>query len=180
MTFQRTSLLGRRARWSRLLCLGLLVAGGERASALSVPQRVFGSQGRIPGHASVCAPDQAYLTRIGVSPLRYEPPPPDPVERPAPPEVKPVAVAPTPDPTPPTVTPGPVEPPKPVASTEPKQPPPVSIIPDDTPHQVKPEDVLPYFQLPSQNDSSAAVNVPFTPARPANVQPPSSATYQLK
>ena len=177
-----TSLLTCEGRLSRSLLLGLFVATAGQASALSMPQRVFGAGSShayvCPGSAPAAVP---YLAQVGPAPLRFAPPPPEPTERPSPPETKPtvtpVVVAPEPISTP-TVAPVPATHPETPVDTGPK---PVRILPDDTPHEVRPEDVLPYFQLPRQGDraSGSGLNLPFTPAVPATL-PPSSATYQLK
>ena len=60
---------------------------------------------------------------------------------------------------------------------------PLSILADDTPHDVRAEDVMSYFQLPRQNErpSVPGINLPFAPAQPAApTLPASSATYQQK
>jgi len=54
---------------------------------------------------------------------------------------------------------------------------PVSILPDDTKHEIRAEDVLPFFQFPGASDSSSAA-IPMS--LPAAAPPPSSATYQQK
>lgn len=180
------TLLTCRARFSRLLALGLLAAGAAQASALSMPQRLFGHLAPTASFrpSSRIADHDGYLTQVGAPPLIFAPPPPEPVERPAPAEVKPI-----PEPahvsTEPLASTAPVATPSTAKSESPVNvgPAPVSILPDDTPRDVRAEDVLPYFQLPRQGDRSSAGgnNPPFTPALPAGATlPPSSATYQLK
>ncbi len=66
------------------------------------------------------------------------------------------------------------------ASAPPKAPP-AAILPDDTRPSVRPEDFLPYFQVPGATTSAGEVNVimpanAFTPPAAAPL-PPSSATY---
>lgn len=171
------SLLSSKARISRSLALGLVAITATQAYALSMPQRLFGVGS---SHEYVCPRPTIvlpYLAQVGPTPLRFAPPPPEPVERPAPVEVKaaPAATA-APEPvstTPSVSTPTAAPHEAPVAAG----PKPVSILPDDTPHEVRAEDVLPYFQLPRQSDrhETSGVNMPFTPALPQ-----SSATYQLK
>jgi len=52
---------------------------------------------------------------------------------------------------------------------------PSSILPDDMRRDVRPEDLLPYFQYP-RNGAVIGVPVPAQPALP--ILPPSSATYR--
>ncbi|MBI5690465.1 MAG: hypothetical protein HZC55_10250 [Verrucomicrobia bacterium] len=135
-----------------------------------------------------------YLPVQGAPPLRFErpTPPPDLVTHPA------AAAPPIPPLTPtestvaqanaaavqPTVSP-PVES-KPAApapaKTDAQQParPPPSILPDDTRPAVRPEDFLPFFQLPGARRDSGGVNViaPVNPSSSGSLAvPPSSATY---
>lgn len=68
---------------------------------------------------------------------------------------------------------------KPAAA--PAKAPPAAILPDDTRPSVRPEDFLPYFQVPGAAKSANEVNVImpaniFTPPAAAPL-PPSSATY---
>ncbi len=147
---------------------------------------------------------QPYLVALGAPPLRFDEltPPPDLVTRPpagAPPQ--PVEVADVANPltnttaapavptadvmAPPVaasnvpVVPGPVVEPAAVDS-EPavaptRTPPP--IIPDELRPQARPEDFLPFFQIPSPaGDATVIVPVPRAPATAAPL-PPSSATY---
>lgn len=56
---------------------------------------------------------------------------------------------------------------------------PVSILPDDTRVEIKPEDVLPFFQFPNGNDgSTVAIPLTVSPRPAGNPVPPSSATYR--
>jgi len=187
MTFSKPSLPTRRARLARLAAVCAFVGAGTQAVALTLPQRVNGmAKGFTHGAAVVPTPDRtAYLPAIGPSGFRFAPPPPMPEERPAP-VIRDVAPAPPQllpepvnhDPAPPEPEPTPVNPPP--QSTESK---PVSILPDDTPRDVRAEDVLPFFQLAKDpaGGATASVVVPFTPATPqGGTLPASSATYQLK
>lgn len=120
-----------------------------------------------------------YLIAVGSSGFRFAPPPPVATERPAPAPV--AAVASPKQPEPAALAPAKPEPPKPTMEKAVKPvtntPAPASIIPDDTPAEVHPEDILPYFKLPKGENSSA--DVPFTPAAP-NTQPRSAASYEMQ
>jgi len=185
MTFALKSLLARRARYSRLLTLSLFVAMASKGLALSAPQRIFRPQTaprRVVSHSPAALP---YLAKFGAVPLRFAPPPPEATERPAPPE-----------PAHPIETPPPAAQSSslpPAASSESSSAPATGsteptnklmrILPDDTPHNVRTEDVMSYFQLPppSERSNVSGVNVPFAPAQPGgSTVPPSSATYQQK
>lgn len=186
MNFLNTTLLQSRARFSRTLLFGLLAACAVEARAVSLPQRIFSRSGEPRSTVVATSEAVGYLASVGPVPLRFAPPPPDPVERPAPvaatPPVSPVAVA---EPTVQPVvhaTPSPAE--QPAGPAEPAMPgvqpeKPVTILPDDTPRDVRAEDFLPYFELPRSADGRSGAPAPFTPAG-APVQPPSSATYQQK
>jgi hypothetical protein len=119
------------------------------------------------------------LAVVGPSPLRFAPEPPEATERPVPAKQRPKTVAVTPEAIPQEEAPPPepvkVEPkPEPVAPVKA-----LNILPDDTAQkEVRPEDVLPYFQLPKIDEARGRVMVPFTPAAPT--LPPSSATYQQR
>ena len=67
----------------------------------------------------------------------------------------------------------------PIDSTPPSDlPKPVSILPDDTKTEIRPEDVLPFFRFPGASDSGGP-SVPFTTTQPrGSTAPPSSATYR--
>ncbi len=70
--------------------------------------------------------------------------------------------------------------PAPVAPTTPTKPAPPPILPDDTRHSVRPEDFLPYFQMPGSARLPNDINliVPAGPSAPAPAPlPPSTATY---
>jgi hypothetical protein len=56
---------------------------------------------------------------------------------------------------------------------------PLPILPDDTRPQARPEDFLPFFQIPATqpNDVNVIVPVPRSPGSPASTLPASSATY---
>ncbi len=138
-----------------------------------------------------------YLPAIGAPPLRFQEasPPPDLVTRPAaaaPPTpaltptessvalanaaaARSAAVSETPvsADVPPTSAPGPAKPATAPAKT------PSAILPDSARPAVRPEDFLPYFQVPgaSQNPSDVTLPVPAAPTAPAAL-PNSSATYR--
>lgn len=167
------------------------------ASALDAPHHP-GTLGtaRITSRSASNTPKsrapQVYLALIGPTPLRFADPspglPPEPV-MPSPqllplntptldptgkhpgetPSTRPDATVNTPDSTPGVVKPLDLDP------TETPQ----RIIPDDMRQEVRPEDVLPFFQLPSGGDVNGVV-LPLTlPASRAPApQPPSSATYR--
>lgn len=186
MTFFNPSLLTRGARLARLAVVCVLLGAGTQAVALTLPQRVAGmAKGFSTGAGVVPSPrPTAYLAALGPSGFRFAPPPLEPEERPAPVsrpvEPSPVQTAPEPVQTAPAPDPEPT--PAPPTPTEPVNKP-VSILPDDTPRDVRAEDVLPFFQLAKDpaGGATASVVVPFTPATPqAAPLPPSSATYQLK
>lgn len=186
MNFVPSSLLAGRARSSRLFRLGLLASVASSASALSVPQRIFHPAAPPPVHVSPARSAAPYLVKFGATPLRFAPPPPEPTERPVPPE----AIAPNVSSTSSTAQSGSTAP----ASAESGTPNPaekstqsagnmVRIIPDDTPRDVRADDVMSFFQLPRQATAPAPAgeNVPFAPAQPAgSTLPPSSATYEQK
>jgi len=66
-----------------------------------------------------------------------------------------------------------------VISSSPEKPAPLSILPDDARRQVRPEDFLPYFQIPgSRGNPDVTLLVPASLGQPANPPPQtSSATY---
>jgi hypothetical protein len=142
-------------------------------------------------------PPTPYLPALGVPTLRFQEatPPPDLVTRPpaaAPPQpalsttensvaadnaaavARSVPAAQEAEPTHPTA-----------AKTTPKDtgtPPPPAILPDDGRPAIRPEDFLPYFQIPGTarhaGDVNLLVPVPGSAPAPAPL-PPSSATYNL-
>jgi hypothetical protein len=147
-------------------------------SASSVP--------RVP-KSRLASGHHPYLAAIGVRALRFADAPPERTDEPPPFTLpKPIVVAPE---LPPALEPPPPPPPPPPAEEIKAAPPPAPagskpllIIPDDTKRAVRPEDVLPFFQLPhGAGEPSVNIAVPFTPAQPsAATLPPSSATYQEK
>jgi hypothetical protein len=188
MTLFNSSLLTRRARLSRLLPLGLLAVLAGNASALSVPQRVYGPPASPRFSRTPQGVPAPYLAALGALPLRFAPAPAAATARPVPlpvqtdPVIEP-AVQTDPEPADESKP----EPDTPVVPVDPEVPEgqkPVSILPDDTVRNLRAEDVLPYFQLPSDmpdGEIHPSVIVPFTPGTPSRPsQPPSSATYQLK
>lgn len=204
MSFSNHHNFGCAARRVRPACLvaAALLCGASASLAITLPQRSHVTGGK-PDTAKVAARPKAsttaarpashrpYLARIGPSPLRFAAALPERTDPPAPPvltkpeELKPEpAIEPTEPAAPLPPAPAPVAetkapPPAPVPTTEPK---PLNILPDDTRLAVRPEDVLPFFQLPrSGADATIGVAVPFNPATPAApALPPSSATYQQK
>lgn len=141
------------------------------------------------------ADSSPYLLAVGAPGLRFReaPPPPNLSKRPpagAPPvpngEASPPAVASNrPDvllasPPPASSAEG-VDSTKPASQpSNPQQPPPAAIIPDDTRLNVRPEDFLPFFQIPGSAAVPVGVNViaPVPQAAPtAATIPVSSATY---
>jgi hypothetical protein len=175
-----------------LLLLPLLAP--EAAPAFPRPRNSFGSGADRPESEAL-----PYLSFVGAPPLRIQraTPPPDLVARPA-------SAAPPVPPLTPTESAvalanaaaarstaastrandeGPVTDLKPEVAPPPApaKPAPPSILPDDTRPQVRPEDFLPYFQIPGSAKSSGEVNVimpasTFTAPSSAPL-PPSSATY---
>lgn len=55
---------------------------------------------------------------------------------------------------------------------------PVSILPDDMRREIRPEDVLPFFQFPGASDGGGMILPSPSQAPRGPVAPPSSATYQ--
>jgi len=129
-----------------------------------------------------------YLTAVGAPPLRFEEPVPFP--SPAAPGASGSAREPAP-PKPPSSRPAPAAPAGPAAPGQKTLPEPAnstraagqpaspdsaepSIIPDDMRPRVRPEEFLPFFQLPGSSAPSAP-----TPNPPATL-PPSTATYRTE
>ena len=125
-----------------------------------------------------------YLSAVGPAPLRFAPPVPEPVApaaavstTPAPPtdasdKITAVEALATPDLDADTVPEA-----KPAPETLPKDPP--RILLDDVRPAVRPEEFLPYFQIPGRKQAGElTVVVPVPPSVPApSTLPPSSATY---
>jgi hypothetical protein len=183
----------RRALHSLTLLLLPIVA--PKALSAFTPNRARPDQPKESGSDQAPPP---YLPVLGSPALRFQaaPPPPDLTSRPA------AAAPPLPalSPTENTVaqanlaaahpiasaTPGktPEPPPEsakvaPVPGT-PAKPAPPPILPDDSAPSVRPEDFLPYFQVPGAGRSPAGVNVimPGVPGASGSLPvPPSSATY---
>jgi hypothetical protein len=136
-----------------------------------------------------------YLLAVGAPPLRFQ----EPAVPPAPVPSTPVVATPDPvaapsEPSAPDVsTPAPTTSPVAVSESAPASetpvtaPPspanpktPAAILPDDSRPPIRPEDFLPYFQIPGSARQPADVTllVPAPPAPPApGTLPPSSATY---
>lgn len=181
-----------------LRCLSLLLVPAlapDAAPAMSRPRHAFG-QG-VGAHGGDSLP---YLAMVGAPPLRFEKsaPPSDLGTRPA------AAAPPLPsfsltesavalanaaaarsttattrgeDEAPVTELPAAAS----AASPLPPKPTPRAILPDDTRPKVRPEDFLPYFQIPGSARSANEVNVimpanAFPSPAPATL-PPSTATY---
>jgi hypothetical protein len=134
---------------------------------------------------------QTYLAMLGPAPLRFaDGEHPLPAEPAVPTAIVPKQPGPPPESahtnslanpnpvnTPTTATPENVNGSTPLGGDTPK---PVSILPDDTRQEIRPEDVLPFFQFPGAPESGA-IAVPFTTAQPRSpTAPASSATYNLQ
>ena len=126
-----------------------------------------------------------YLTVVGAPPLRFEEPAQFP--SPAPPSHAPAAVRETAPPVPPAPKAqarpaAPAQSPLPApansarAAVQPASPDSAepSIIPDDMRPRVRPEEFLPFFQLPGSNAPSAPA------PNPPETLPPSTATYRTE
>ena len=175
-----------------LHCLALLLPVLAPETMLAAPrQRVaLGLPVESPG-----TEPSAYLPALGAPPLRFAEvaPPPDLVSRPA------AAAPPQPALTRTEASVAlanaaaaqsaaisgarqarPAEGKAEVSSPAPDKPEPLSILPDEARPQVRPEDFLPFFQLPGSathpNDVTLVVPVPRAAPSPATL-PPSSATY---
>jgi hypothetical protein len=181
MTFSIPSLLTCGKRHWRFFSAGpcLLAIAASSASGMSVHARPAGAPAEHYCSRESLGTAPGYLIAVGATGFRFAPPPPVATERPI---VAPVAVvAPPQQPEPAAPAPATPEPPKstmekvvkPVSNT----PPPKPVIPDDTPAEVHPEDILPYFKLPKGERGS--IDVPFTPASP-NTLPKSAASYELQ
>jgi hypothetical protein len=171
-----------------LLLLPALVQRNLSAPPPTLPSRDYASDG--PAGEPV-----PYLPLIGAPSLRFQalPPPPDLVMKP------PAAAPPVPAASPtevavaqnnssavqPASLAARVQDEAPITAVKPKEAsprvkPPPSILPDDTRLQIRPEDFLPFFQIPGGAKSPGEVNVavPAPPAAPApGTLPPSTATY---
>lgn len=192
----------RRVRHASFVVVAALCTGPSLL-AITLPQRSHVT-GAVPETRSPKAkpakataapasplPRRPYLARVGPVPLRFADPAPSRTDPPTPP-VLPKPEEPKAEPTPeiaPAAAPvAPAPPPVQEAKPAPTAAPPTSdakplnILPDDTRRTVRPEDVLPFFQLPRPGtDASVSVAVPFNPATPsAPALPPSSATFQQK
>lgn len=189
MTPRRHRLPGRHGSLVHCLVLALLPSLGLAATVMRGPRHLPDGS---PSSANPSNPKPAnlpYLVAMGTPPLRFQPlpPPPDLITQP------PAAAPPVPG--------GPLEevaavnrdsaiqlPPAPVTETPDLQTPPeeekpikakpLRIIPDDAPREIRPEDVLRFFQFPGKpGTDTPPVSEPFTPPQPSTL-PPSSATYR--
>jgi hypothetical protein len=152
------------------------MAGGT--SPAVVPERL--------AKARAARNPRPYLAMVGPSAIKFagadpvlptEPslPPQQKPKLPLPPESQPKTPAVTGDPTPAVPTGTSTETP-PEANANGSKP--VSILPDDTRREIRPEDVLPFFQFPNASDNGT-VALPLIVTQPAsNPVPPSTATYR--
>jgi hypothetical protein len=193
MIFFQDRLLTVAVRMARCLALVYVTtASPPGASALDSPQRPAEFTPAKSTAEYLHKPNHyrgphTYLAMIGPAPLCFAPaPPPLPPEPvlPTPPKPKkpPESAEPPPAPTAPTESS--IKVPTLHDNTDqnpeagPNSPKPVSILPDDTKTQIRPEDVLPFFQYPGANDSGA-MSVPFTTSQTRGATTiPSSATYR--
>ncbi|MBI5766247.1 MAG: hypothetical protein HZA93_00510 [Verrucomicrobia bacterium] len=177
-----------------LRCLSLLLLSTlapKTAHSLPRSRPLPGRAGEPARPASV-----PYLVALGAPPLRFQrpAPPPDLVTHPAAAAPPVPALTPTESTVaqanaaaaqsagiPPTATNEPAAGAKPKGTPPPaKAAPPRSILPDDTRPTVKPEDFLPFFQIPgtAKAPGDVSVIVPTALQAPAAAPvPPSSATY---
>lgn len=187
MTLESNYLLASRARLARFFALSLCAA----CVAQAAPESTLSLEIRWPVVVKPSNPPVAptsqslpYLASVGAPPFRFAPPPPEAVARPEP-LVTPAIVDPTAATTESTVLiedPVTAHPPEPaqLVDTSPKM---LRILPDDTPREVRAEEVMSYFQLPQERErpSASDSNLPFVPVQPAGpTLPTSSATYQQK
>lgn len=130
-----------------------------------------------------------YLRLVGPPPLRFHEPPSPPAF-----ELEPVATGPAyiesehtssvPAPSrPKTDQSVPIAPPTkqnviPTAEKKAEEPDSIPILPDDTRRDVRPEDLLPFFQFPRNGGTTMGVRVPVPPQPTVPALPPSSATYR--
>lgn len=187
----RTSLRLRRA----LHCLALLLLPALAPGFIRAVPRSRLAPGPVPATQPREMP-RPYLPAVGAPPLRFleTAPPPDLVTRPpasgTPPgsveghgaesELQPAADSPDREENPAATDPTPAATPEKTEAGPPKVGP-APILPDDLPTPVRPEDFLPFFQLPGTGNAPADVTViaPVPRQAPAPpVQPPSSATYR--
>ena len=173
----------------RALTFVLLPALSSETSPASVPasHRTSPTE-RRDDQASHELRSQPYLAAIGPKALRFaEPPVIVPVTAPPPP--RPLGYStPVPADVAPVVTAAPVKDAavqavKPDATTaaaaQAKAPDKVLVplLPDDTRQEVRPEDILPFFQFPGANGSTNVIRAPLVPMAPPPAIPTSSATY---
>lgn len=200
MKFLPPLLLAVWAGVARCISLALLPALTSEAVAVTVHQRGGARPRGFESSSDLPAPGSApYLAVVLPPPLRFKEvlPPPDLANHPAaaaPPRpggareevaasnrdsIVPITAEKAPEAV---VQPTEPEEPMPAALKAPagEMSVPVPILPDDTPRDVRAEDILPYFQYPGALPREAVV-VPV-PANPATGRPlpPSSATYQVK
>ena len=186
MTFRIHSI--RRGASELIRCFSLVLLPTLAAEAGSTGF----AQGHHEGHRPVqtMPPEKqprptSYLAVVGPPPLRFR-------DAPAPPpyELEPAPTGPalldeiasgptTLQPTP-TATNSPLAEalptgPEPTPRPQPQSDEPAPIIPDDLRREVRPEDVIPYFQFPRNR---VRVGVPIPPQPNGPGLPPSSATYQ--
>lgn len=151
-----------------------------------IGERALSGTGRTPVPIEQLEASHPYLCVVGPPPLRFQDPAATSSAALQPQTLEPAsAAAPKPDATTPvSAAPVPSAPPKPASPADTQthtagQPPgpdsaEPAIIPDDMRPRVRPEEFLPFFQLPGSGASNAPV-----PNQPAKL-PPSSATYRLE
>jgi hypothetical protein len=177
----------------RALTFVLLPALSSETSPASVPaSHRTSSTDRRDDQASHELRSQPYLAAIGPKALRFaEPPLPVPVTAPPPPRPLgystpvPADVAPAVPATPAKDATATAQPAKPdtAATAAPAKAPDrvlVPLLPDDTRQEVRPEDILPFFQFPGANGSTTVIRAPLVPMAPPPAIPTSSATYTQK
>lgn len=186
------------ARFMR--CLSFLLVP---ALASEVTPRPRSTSSCATGSTPGADPLLPYLLAVGPPPLRFAQalPLPDVSTRPAsaappvPAVVEEIAAANAASAKPVgTAPPSPVAPPEasapepasvPVAPVETAKPPartPPALIPDDTQHETRPEEILPFFQLPGSSGGAGGATtivVPVVPAQPEEMRlPVSTAVYR--
>lgn len=189
-----------RVKTARIMrCLSFLLVP---ALASEVTPRPRSTSSCATGSTPGADPLLPYLLAVGPPPLRFAQalPLPDVSTRPAsaaPPvpavveeiaaanaaSAKPVGTAPpspvappeAPAPEPATTLVAPVDTAKPTPAKTP-----AALIPDDTQHELRPEEILPFFQMPGAG-GAATVVVPVVPAQPEEMRlPVSTAVYRQR
>jgi len=196
MTILHDTMLTIVLRRARTLVLAWVLVGPTHdSSALNAPERPAATLSPRAATHRDSSPryrgPRTYLAMIGPAALRFadapstlppEPPLPKPfVPLGPPPEANLPAVTPH-TPTTDTATPLPPEALRPEATPQ-NSAKPISILPDDLYREIRPEDVLPFFQFPgaSSLENTGILSMPTTTSQPRGATaPPSSATYRLQ